>query len=162
MTMRVLSSSFALLTAVLATACTVKEGRAPAAIPAGIAIPVTVAGAPPAMLDSAWLARTTPDFVDAEDRRAWKLSTLAGPAADEPGALVEVATADGLRLLKPHEKALVLATVNRGGELLVLLADPSDPFPSFHGRGGNRGHSGEDGRIRGVHSIRIAASGERR
>lgn len=143
----------------LLPACKVKEGRAPAKIPAGISIPVTVQGGNTATLDSAWLAAHAPDFQDGEDHRAWKVGALA-PAAEAPGAVVEVESEGAPTLeLRTGESAVAVVTLNKNGELVVKLLDPKEPFPAFHGRGGNRGRGGEGERVRAVRAIRVKTRG---
>jgi hypothetical protein len=51
--------------------------------------------------------------------------------------------------------------VNRKGQVLIALVQPDDPFPAFHGRGGNRGQSARANRIRGVTKLRLT-SGSRK
>lgn len=153
--------SFLLVVAMAALpACKVKEGRVPGKIPAGISIPIGVEGASaPTTLDSAWLTAHAPDFRGAEDQRAWKLSALT-PAADAPGAIVEVES-DGAQTaeLRPGPSAVVVFTLNKNHELVAKLVDPKEPFPAFHGRGGNRGRGGEDERVKAVRAIRVKSGG---
>ena len=143
-----------------AAACTVKEGRAPVAVPEGISIAVTLDGVRAGTLDSAWLDAHAPDFRDGDDRRAWKISSIAGPNTDASGSVIEVLSGDGAARLKPGRASIAFATLNRSGELVVALADPSDPFPAFHGRGGNRGHAGAEARVRGVIAIHVTSPAE--
>jgi hypothetical protein len=138
------------------SACKVREGKAPGKVPANISIPVTVEGGEPgATIDSAWLGSREPDFRDAEDQRAWRVGALV-PAAEAPGALLEVQSADGPATeLRTGPQAVAVVTFNKSGQPVVQLIDPTQPFPSFHGRGGNRGRSGSDERVRAVTGIRV-------
>lgn len=139
----------------LAGGCKVKEGRAPGNIPAGIDVAVTVDGQAAARADSAWLSARKPDFEDGE-WRAWRLSALAGEAAEAAGTVVEVGDVDGQRSrLQAGPQAVPVLTFNRQGELVVMVLDPANPFPSFHGRGGNRGRGGEEDRVRNVTEIAV-------
>ena len=152
--------ALAIVLAAGAGGCKVKDGRVPLAVPAGISIPVTVDGAPAPALDTAWLSRTKPHFRDSNDRRAWKLSVLVGPVVDAPGTLVEVESDGGPAAeLRVAEGSVPVATMNKSGELVVKLADPVNPFPNYHGRGGNRGRSGDHERVRAVTAIRVTTGG---
>lgn len=143
----------------IAGGCKVKEGRAPGKIPSGLDIAVTVDGKSSVRADSAWLSSHEPDFQDGE-WRAWRLSALAGEAADKAGTVVEVGAADGTRsTLEAGPKAVPVFTFNRQGELVVMVLDPANPFPSFHGRGGNRGRGGEEDRVRNVSEIAVRTGG---
>jgi len=130
-----------------------------AGLPASLSIPVEIDKRPAQPIDGALLARVPPDFIEGE-RRAWRLRSLLGDVVDRPGTLVEVEDAEGKKtvLTRPGEsregREAVLA-INRMGEARVALIAPSEPFPPFHGRGGNRGRSGDPSRIREVRRITL-------
>jgi len=140
-------------------ACKVKEGRAPTKVPAGISIPVTVEGASAGTIDTAWLTAHAPDFRGAEDQRAWKIAALAA-AAEAPGAVIEIES-DGAQVneLQTGPSAVAVVTLNKNDELVAKILDPKEPFPAFHGRGGNRGRGGEDERVKVVRAIRVKSGG---
>ena len=48
--------------------------------------------------------------------------------------------------------------VNQQGELKVVLASRQDPLPAFHGRGGNRGRSGDSARVREARRIFLVSA----
>lgn len=153
-----LAVAAALLLLAAAPACKVKEGKAPQKIPAGIDVPVSVDGGATQRLTTEWLSANEAAFRDAE-YRAWRLSALAGPVADQPGARIEADASDGATAtLVAGTKAVPVLTFNRQGELVVKLLDPANPFPPYHGRGGNRGRGEEEERIRGVTAIRVSAA----
>lgn len=143
------------------SSCKVKEGKAPVPVPEGLAIPVEVEGNEAGAIDSGWLSARAPDYADA-DRRAWSLQPFLQQAGGwSEGAVLEVVTAEGRSVeFRPTGEGLVpVLMLNREGEPVVKLLDPKDPFPKFHGRGGNRGRQGEDDRVRGVARLRIRRAG---
>ena len=133
-------------------------------VPGSLQIPVEIDGAAAPPIDSALLARVPPDFTEGE-RRAWKLRSLLGPPCDRPGAVIEVEDAEGMKTVLARAGEVqggrepVLA-VNRIGEVRVALVFPNEPFPPFHGRGGNRGRGGDPTRIREVRRLRLLRSGD--
>jgi hypothetical protein len=126
--------------------------------PVEVRIEVEVAGRPAPPIDAARLAAVKPDFVEG-DKRAWRLGTLIDGAA---GHGIEVEDKDGVKTTFPtesdagtHEPMLYL---NKHGDVLVTMLNAAEPFPPFHGRGGNRGRPPGDAssqRIHGVRRIRV-------
>jgi hypothetical protein len=78
----------------------------------------------------------------------------------KPGMNLDVEDASGQRVILARigqtgsEPVLM---VNRKGQVLVALIEPSDPFPAFHGRGGNRGAGSRGNRVRDVVKLRLTA-----
>ncbi len=147
---------FALL-AILAAACSrageeSEAKRAPKTpppprveVPAGLSIAVTVDGVAAAPIDAARLGATPPDFADAE-RKAWKLARLV-PEADRAGAVFEARGAGGVAIKLPRPatdaepQPVVLLT--RRGDVIVSTVDPANPFPPYHGQGGQLRRPGD-------------------
>jgi hypothetical protein len=120
-------------------------------------VTVEIAGKPAPVIDSQRLSSVKADFEDSE-RRAWRLSTLLGPL-DEKSVVAVTGENDVTVQFRraPNEKepqpALLLT---RRGELVALLVDPADPFPSYHGQGRRLGRPGDPmPRIAGVRKIRV-------
>lgn len=137
-----------LLIAVLAAACSKasnegdkkqwQEAPPPKEInvPAGLSITVDVDGAPKPPITSDILAKTKPDFVDAE-HRAWRIPTLVAEAAPA-GTLIEAGSPSGVSVKFEHPTPEGLEPVlflTRRGEVIVAAVDPKDPFPRYHGQG---------------------------
>jgi hypothetical protein len=126
-------------------------------VPTALQIAVELDGRAQPPIDAARLRSLKADFED-PGRRAWRLGTLLGaPLAD--GATVEVERTDGVKVTLParsadgHEAAIEL---DRRGEILFATLRADDPFPAFHGRGGNRGRPGDPlTRIRDLKAIRV-------
>ena len=130
------------------------EPEAPA-IPEGIAVAVSIDDASAPTIDSARLRDHTPDFQDG-DHRSWRLESLVG--GYEKGRMtVELEESGGERsvVARPGEagERIVVVAVNRAGAVRVGLVSASEPFPPFHGRGGNRGRGGDPSRVRDVKRI---------
>ncbi|MCW5829497.1 MAG: hypothetical protein KIT79_09305 [Deltaproteobacteria bacterium] len=83
------------------------------------------------------LASTPPDYSD-DQRRAWRLETLTG--ADPATATYEITGRHGIVVTLKAGKdtgALIPALLlNQRGEALVVMLDPANPFPEYHGQGG--------------------------
>ena len=136
------------------------EGNAPPAagpapVPAKLHIAVDIDGKAAPPIDAATLAAHRPDYTQAE-KQAWRLGPLLGPAYARPDAVLEVEGADGVKTVftRPAQtiggREPVLA-LNRRGEILVALMGADDPFPAFHGRGGNRGREGDP--LQRIHDV---------
>lgn len=132
-------------------------------VPPGLSIPVEVDGKETAPLDAARFQGTPPDFREGE-RRSWRLRSLLGDVCDRPGLAVDVEDGEGKRAVisaaGDAEGRMPTIALNRNGEVRIGLVKPNEPFPPFHGRGGNRGRGGEPERIREVRRIRLVSSGE--
>lgn len=92
-------------------------------------------------------ASLPPDFV-AEERRAWKLSTLFGSGFAGRTSVLEAHAAEGRPAvfgdaLTASPQGIWVLRTNRKGVAVLAQVDPADPFPAFHGRGGNRGRPGD-------------------
>jgi len=95
--------------------------------------------------------------------RAWSLEAVFGAAGRGTGVRLEVYDGADVRTLidTPFHaeggRVWVLRS-NRKGEAQLSLVDPADPLPEFHGRGGNRGRSGDSTqRIHDVRRLRLVA-----
>ncbi|MEO6418172.1 MAG: hypothetical protein ABIP39_02105 [Polyangiaceae bacterium] len=122
-------------------------------------ISVLVDDQPMPPIDAARLAATKADFED-DDRRAWKMVTLLGAAAGRDGVAIAVTGAKGLTLVarptkNPADPIPVLMT-SRRGEAHFALVPAGEPFPAYHGRGGQLNRPGDPlPRISGVTEIRV-------
>ncbi|HJZ88518.1 MAG TPA: hypothetical protein VKN99_25270 [Polyangia bacterium] len=129
-------------------------------VPADLRIEVDVDGREVAPIDANILAAHPPDFHEG-GRRAWRLAGLLGALYARPGSVLEVEDADGVKttFLRPAEKIEgrePVLMLNQRGEVLVALMNPDEPWPGFHGRGGNRGRPGDPSqRVRGVRRLRL-------
>jgi hypothetical protein len=136
----------------------------PAPIDRSLHIEIEVEGRPEKPVDAARLESTPPDFADGP-HKAWKLRTFLGEAFDAPDTAVEV-TGDGMRVTfdrpgKAVDGRVPVLLTNLRGQVVLALVDEKDPFPSFHGRGGNRGRPPEEAaiRIRRVEKISVVRRG---
>jgi hypothetical protein len=143
---------------------TPKPPPSPSAEPqAPVRIEVEIDGKPAPVIDAARLAAVKPDFED-EDRRAWKIVTLLGPAADRDGVSIAVTGEKGLALVaKPPRAAsdpIPVLTTNRRGDPHFALVPANEPFPAYHGRGGRLARPGDPlPRISGVTRIVVSMDG---
>jgi hypothetical protein len=153
--------AFCLLTFAFFSAC--QRADRPAGqlqIPSDLSIGVEINGGEVEAITATRLQQTKVDYSD-DDHHAWRLSSLLPPGALTPDMEIEVEQADGTRTILAHpgdtEAQLEpVLMVNRKGAVLVALVDRSNPFPAFHGRGGNRGQGGpKENRIRGVTRLRL-------
>ena len=55
------------------------------------------------------------------------------------------------------EDGVVAVEINKSGNLRVAVLSPDDPFPPYHGRGGNRGRHGDGSRVKGVKRILLVS-----
>lgn len=113
------------------------------AIPSQLSIVVTVAGEPRKPITAAQLAKTRPDFSDAE-RKAWRIATLIAEVT--PGGAVEASSPTGFSVKFKHPTPDGLEPVlflTRRGEVIVAAVDPRDPFPRYHGQGGRLARAGD-------------------
>lgn len=142
-----------LTAAVLASACTRPEPEATP--PADLRIRVELDGAELRTIGADDLA-TNPDIED-EHRQAWKLERLVPQLAAARQLVVE--QSDGQRVVLPLtdsiEAANIALVLNRKGEVVLAALDPDNPFPAYHGRGGNRGRAPGEERIRDLSWLRL-------
>lgn len=135
-----------------------EPGEAPD-IPDGVRVQVEIEGRELGPITSAGLRAAAPTYLD-RDHRAWRLADVLPAHALKAGMQLDVEESSGQRTILtrlgagPAEPVLM---VNRKGQVLVALVEPSDPFPAFHGRGGNRGQSGRANRIRDVVRLRLTS-----
>ncbi len=120
--------------------CTHSPQPERANVPADLLIQVEVNGRELPPISASTLA-APPDVRD-EHRTAWKLDRFVGEISAARKLVVE--QADGQRVVIPlgntdSAAPNIALILNRKGEVLVAALDPEDPFPAFHGRGGNRG-----------------------
>jgi hypothetical protein len=129
-----------------------KAKRAPAPpppprveIPADLDIAVTVDGTPAAPITRPRLEGLAPDFHD-DERLAWRLTTLV-PALDHPGAQVEARGVEGvsITIARPDDPAMPQPVLffTRRGDVVISVLDPANPFPNYHGQGGQLRRPGD-------------------
>jgi hypothetical protein len=114
-------------------------------IPRDLQIPVWVDGGAGPPITRARLEAVAPDFADA-DRRAWRLSTVI-PEFDRPGAVIEAVGRTGvsIRVRFPDTAAMPQPVLffTRRGDVVVSVVDPANPFPGYHGQGGQLRRQGD-------------------
>jgi hypothetical protein len=129
-----------------------KAKRAPAPppppsveIPKDLAIDVTVDGVAAEPITRARLEQVAPDFSDKE-RRAWRLTQLV-PELDRAGAAVEARGPEGvsIRIERPDDPKSPQPVLffTRRGDVVISVLDPADPFPPYHGQGGQLRRQGD-------------------
>lgn len=146
----------AALSALLLSCSSPGEPRAP--VPADLKILVELDGHALPAIDAAALA-VAPDLED-EHRVAWRLRRFV-PQIERASQLV-VEKRDGERVVLPLGgddgplAADIALLLNRKGEVVLGSLDPDNPFPAFHGRGGNRGRGQQsEERIRDPRWLRL-------
>ena len=122
---------------------------------------VTVDGAAATPITAASLTALAPDFHD-DDRRAWKLTRIV-PTLARPGAAIEARGNGGIsiRVVTPRaaEEPQPVLFLTRRGDAVVTLVDPADPFPGYHGQGGQLRRQGDPlPRLSGVVALAIDTS----
>jgi len=127
-----------------------------------VRIDVEIDGKPGPAIDGPKLAATTPDFKD-EEHRAWRMTTLLGPAADRDGVEIAATGDKDVTILLPRPRAkadpVPVLTVNRRGEVFATLLAPDDPFPQYHGRGCRLARPGDPlPRVAGVKKIKVSGA----
>jgi hypothetical protein len=147
--------------AILCALCACRSGPALIDVPEHVHVAVEINGRESETITTTALRAAPPDFYDV-DHRAWRLATLLEGRALQPGMLLEVEQTNGTRttfaqLAQPGEGNEPVLMVNRKGQVLIALVAPDNPFPAFHGRGGNRGKGGAANRIRDVTKLRLTS-----
>lgn len=163
----------ALMLATACQPCTGNEARqlpklAPPpypALPSGLHVEVVVDGKPSPSIDAAKLQKTPPDFQQF-DRRIWRLSSLLGSVAAQPGATLEITGDQGVQVIMRQpadsQEPQPMLVVSRRGEVLVAMVSPTQPFPLYHRQGRRLARSGDPlPRVLNVRkvSIRTVTSG---
>jgi hypothetical protein len=126
--------------------------------PAALKIAVEIDGKDAPAIDAAKLASVKPDFEDAE-RKAWRFSSLLGPAAEREGVSIAVSgDKDVTVVLKPSKSPKdpvpVLAVTRRGG-IVAAVIEKDDPFPNYHGQGRRMARPGDPlPRVAGITRIK--------
>jgi hypothetical protein len=114
-------------------------------IPRDLEIDVTLDGTAAEPITRARLEAIEPDFAD-EERRAWRLTTVL-PALDTPGAVIEARGPTGVsvRIERPADAAMPAPVLffTRRGDVVVSVVDPANPFPGYHGQGGQLKRQGD-------------------
>jgi hypothetical protein len=114
-------------------------------IPKDLNIAVTLDGAAAEPITRARLEGIAPDFAD-EERRAWRLTSVL-PALDAPGAVIEARGPTGvsIRVPRPDDPAMPQPVLffTRRGDVVVSVIDPANPFPGYHGQGGQLKRQGD-------------------
>ncbi|MFO0550594.1 MAG: hypothetical protein U0271_19525 [Polyangiaceae bacterium] len=154
-----------LVAALLLFGCSRSEGGAGSgSARPGMSAPVEVdlVGGGHVVLDNTLLDSKSPDVSEDGQRGFW-LQTVVPQY--QPSASIEVEDAEGRRTqFVPKggdpEGREPLVMVNREGGLKLALVHRQDPIPAFHGRGGNRGRSGDSSRVREVRRIILGGSPE--
>jgi hypothetical protein len=107
-------------------------------------------------IDGARLQALKPDFEDSE-RRAWRLTTLLGPWSGVVTVTGENDVSVQFRRAPNEKEPQPALLLTRRGDLVALLVDPADPFPSYHGQGRRLGRPGDPmPRIAGVKNISVS------
>jgi len=137
-------------------ACTQSDKPAQRTPTADLQIRVELDGQALPTIDAGRLS-ATPDLED-EHRRAWKLVRIVPELADARQLVVE--HSDRQRVVLPLDgdaraAANIALVLNRKGEVVLAALNPADPFPAFHGRGGNRGRAPGEERIRDLEWLRL-------
>lgn len=140
----------------------------PPRLPEAWQLEVQLDGQALALLTAAQVNAMKPDFADSE-RRGWRIETLVPQAAKATRVIADSATgvsvmyelggtgdgteSRGSGLGPPLPPALFLT---RRGELIVASLDPGNPFPRYHGKGGQLRRVGDSQpRLLGVTRLRI-------
>ncbi len=135
-------------------------------LPKDLRIAVEIDGQPGPAIDAARLAAVAPDFADAE-RRAWRFESLLGPAVAKEGTTVYAIGARDLSVeLRPRtaDGLVGVLMVSRRGDVIALMVEEKQPFPTFHGQGGRLGRPPGEGdgeplpRVSKVQKLRVVSA----
>lgn len=152
--------SLALLASLGACRGTPEAAQRTVDVPEGVKVDVEIDGRESVPITSEGLRAVTPSYHDT-DLRAWRLVAILPADAVKAGMQLDVEEQNGRRTIfarfgeKDGEPVLM---VNRKGQVLIALIEPDNPFPAFHGRGGNRGQGARADRIRGVTKLRLTTN----
>ena len=126
-------------------------------LPSELRIEVVIAGQPREPITAASLAKVPADFTDA-DHRAWKIASLVGPEAAQPGMTISATSAQAVTIeLRSTDQLVPALFVTRRGEIIAAVIDPRDPFPDYHGQGRRLGRPGDPlPRISAVAKIEVS------
>lgn len=132
----------------------------PPRLPADWRLEVMLDGEVAEPLTAAQVNAVKPDFADSE-RRGWRLETLVPRAANATRVIADSST--GVSVMYEMGEAagsagsaLPALFLTRRGELIVASLDPENPFPRYHGKGGQLRRFGDSQpRLLGVTRLRI-------
>lgn len=136
----------------------------PPRLPADWRLEVMLDGEVVEPLTAAQVNAVKPDFADSE-RRGWRLETLVPRAANATRVIADSST--GVSVMyemgeaagsagSATSPALPALFLTRRGELIVASLDPENPFPRYHGKGGQLRRLGDSQpRLLSVTRLRI-------
>lgn len=132
----------------------------PFQIPVALRIPVIVDGVSQNAIDAAKLQARPPDYRD-DEHHAWRLDRLLAAEIRTEKARVSGIQSTGAAIVVqlPAERPVPVLVVNRRGQVLLTLVDPSDPFPRFHGQGGRLARPGQQNLQAVIERIEITTTG---
>jgi len=113
-------------------------------IPRDLQLPISVDGKPARALDAARLKANKPDYTD-DERSAWRLDALFRSEMPTGHARIAAFQQNGLSLALdvPAKDAVPVLLLNRRGQIVLTLVDPTSPFPGYHGHGGRLARPGD-------------------
>lgn len=124
-------------------------------IPMDLRIDVFVNGKLTTAIETGLLGKTKPDFND-ENKVAWRLDRLILlPTTESVEWEITTHNEVVVRLRQTSNKTPVLL-LNRRGEPIVQLVDPTHPFPDYHGAGGRLKRSPVDSTTHIVGVVRVS------
>lgn len=138
----------------------------PPRVPDSWQLEVQLDGEPAPPLTAAVVNSTKPDFADSE-RRGWRIETLLPRAANATLVIADGPTGVSVLYEVPGSSSAGAAAVppstlrpalvlTRRGELSAAALDPENPFPRYHGKGGQLRRLGDSQpRLVGVKRLRI-------
>jgi len=113
-------------------------------IPTSLHIAIMVDGAARGALTADTLSGIKPGFAD-DEHKAWLIAALV-PEARRSGSVVEVVSNAGItiKFTYPTPNGLEPAIfLTRRSDVIVVALDPRDPFPRYHGQGGQLRRAGD-------------------